>query len=255
MFNLEKFDILLDTEFIGRNFIYSDEVESTNSMLFDKKYNFTINGTTLLAETQTNGKGRLGRNWFSIKGQSLTFSILLTKTKHYKINIINFAASLAVSFSLENLYQLKPELKWPNDVLVNKKKISGILLESTIKKNKVERLVVGIGINVNQNNFKGEFAIEPTSIRLEHGEQVQREKLLAELLNNFENLLTTAIESPTSILDDWRERCKMIGEKIEIVHGTKILYGIFDDIDSDGFLILNTKTGYERIHFGDVSLR
>lgn len=256
MFNLEKFDIMLDTEFIGRNFIYSDEVESTNSMLFDKKYNFHINGTTLLAEKQTAGKGRLNRNWLSMGGQNLTFSILLTKTNQYnKINLINFAATLAVSFSLENLFQLKPELKWPNDILVNKKKISGILLESSLRKNKVERLVVGIGLNVNQNSFKGEFAIEPTSIRYEHGEPVEREKILAELLNNFENLLLTVKESPSDILQNWKERCKLIGEKIEIVQGEKVLYGIFDDIDSDGFLILNTKTSYEKIHFGDVSLR
>lgn len=257
MFDLEIFDIMLDTDIIGRNFIYSEEVESTNTMLFDKTNNYNINGTTFLAEKQTNGKGRLNRTWISSKGQNLTFSILLTKVNSLlqKVNFINFAASLSISYALENLYQLKPDLKWPNDVLVNKKKIAGILLESSLKSNKIERLVVGIGLNVNQNLFKGDYAIEPTSVRIENGDLVEREKLLAEILNNFENSLTKIKESQSSILNDWKERCNMIGEKIEIVQGDKSLYGTFDDIDYDGFLILNTKTGYERIHFGDVSLR
>ena len=255
MFNIEEFDIKLDTEYIGRNFIYCDELESTNTVLLTSK-EFSQNGTVLLSEFQSKGRGRKERTWISSAGQNLTFSILVkSDIKDHKINLINFGASLAVSQSLENLFQLDVELKWPNDVLVNNKKIAGILLESTSKGNKVNKIAVGIGINVNQANFPGKFDIQPTSVRREFHASVSREKLLSETLNNYEVILDMIDKESEKILNDWRTRCKMIGEKVKIVDDNKVKSGIFEDIDSNGFLILKTGDKREKIHFGDVSLR
>ncbi|HOI29758.1 MAG TPA: biotin--[acetyl-CoA-carboxylase] ligase [Melioribacteraceae bacterium] len=255
MFNIEEFDIKLDTEFIGRNFIYSDEVESTNSTLLSSK-EFGQNGTVLLAEHQTKGRGRKERIWISNSGQNLTFSILLKEDfKEKKINLINLGSSLAVAQALENLFQLNVELKWPNDVLVDKKKISGILLESTSKGNKINKVVVGVGINVNQPNFPGKFDIQPTSIRKEFKSIVSRERVLSEVLNLFEDIVDIWKKDPEKILNDWRNRCKLIGERIKIIEEDKIRTGIFNDIDEDGFLILKVADKLEKIHFGDVSLR
>lgn len=255
VFNIEEFDIKLDTEFVGRNFIYSDEVISTNSILLNSK-EFNQNGTVLLAEFQSKGRGRKDRIWISNAGQNLTFSILIKNDiKEEKINIINLGASVAVAQSLENLYQLNVELKWPNDVLVNHKKIAGILIESSSKGNKISRLVIGIGINVNQPNFPGKFEIQPTSIRKEFKATVSREKLLSEVLNNFETILNQNKKDSEKILNDWRSRCKTIGEKVKVVDGENIKTGVFDDINENGFLILKVGDKYEQIHFGDVSLR
>lgn len=255
MFNIEEFDIKLDTDFVGRNFIYSDEVESTNSVLLNNK-EFNQNGTVLLAEFQSKGRGRKDRVWISNAGQNLTFSILLkSELKDYKLNLINLGASIAVAQGIENLFQLDAELKWPNDILVNKKKIAGILIESSSKGSKLNKVVIGIGINVNQPNFPGKFDIQPTSVRREFRELVNRERLLSEILNNFEDILSIIKSDPNKILNDWRNRCKMIGEKIRIVEGDKIKVGIFDDIDENGILILKSGDKTEKIHFGDVSLR
>lgn len=255
MFNFESFDSKVDTEIIGRNFIYSDEVESTNSFLLNKANKFNSDGTILLAEKQTKGRGRKERVWYSAKGQNLTFSILLTSKKYLgkKFNLLNFTTSLSVAFALENLFQLKTELKWPNDVLVNGKKICGILLESTSQGNKIERVVIGVGLNVNQGLFQGNFNLEPTSVKLELGENVDREKLLAELLNTFEELLLKIDSKPDEIMKDWKDRCNLIGEKISVTEDGNTKYGIFDDLDEEGFLMLKTKNKIEKIHFGDVS--
>lgn len=256
MFNIEVFDLKLSTDFIGRNFVYAEEIDSTNSFLMDKNSGYNQNGTVVLAEKQSSGRGRLDRTWYSQKDQNLTFSILLKGNKklNKKINLINFAATLSIAMSIENLYQLRTELKWPNDVLISGKKISGILLESTSSGSKIERIVIGIGININQTIFQGKFNIEPTSIRNEINDMVERERFLAEVLNNFEWLLTKVVENGNFILKEWRERCKMIGERITVSDGTNTKYGIFEDIDESGFLLLKTKEGIQKIHYGDVSI-
>jgi BirA family biotin operon repressor/biotin-[acetyl-CoA-carboxylase] ligase len=258
LFSFEIFDIKLDTEFIGRNFIFSEEADSTNSELLDKGNKYTINGTVFYTEKQLKGRGRKNRPWYSAKELNLTFSILLTNKKYITENpvLLNFVSSLAVGNALENLYQLKVELKWPNDVLINGKKICGILTESTSEGNKIDRLVIGVGINVNQTMFQGSYNIPPTSVRLEINENAEREKLLAEVLNNIEELLRVFIESPETIIKDWKQRCSMIGDKISITEGEEVKYGIFEDVDEKGFLLLkNNNDKIEKIHYGDVSLR
>jgi BirA family biotin operon repressor/biotin-[acetyl-CoA-carboxylase] ligase len=220
-----------------------------------KENNQTINGTVVLAEKQTQGKGRKDRVWYSAPESNLTFSILLNKDKFLlkNSNLINFAASLAVALSIENLYQLKSELKWPNDVLINGKKTCGILIEASSQRNKIEKLVLGIGVNVNQNSFQGVFNYPPTSIRNELGRTVEREKLLAEILNNLEELFERLKQNKSDVLNDWKSKCRMIGERISIKDDNKERFGLFYDIDEDGFLILETKEGKEKIHFGDVT--
>ncbi len=255
MFNIEKFDIKLDTEVIGRNFIYCEEIDSTNTFLIDSK-EFDKHGTVLLAENQTAGRGRLDRNWESVAEQNLTFSILLNEDITPELlNIINLGTSLAVAQSIENLFQLPCELKWPNDVLVNKRKIAGILLDSSSKGSEIKKVVIGIGINVNQPNFTGKFLIPPTSIKKEFRNAVERERVLSEFLNNFEEIFETCKNDPEKIILDWKSKCKMLGEKIKIQNNEEVKFGIFEDIDEKGFLILKSGDKKETIHFGDVSLR
>ena len=256
MFSIENFDIKLNTEYIGRTFVYAEELPSTNTFLMDKQNGYNTSGTVVLAEKQTSGKGRKDRVWYSAPDSNLTFSILLTKDKFLTSNssLINFAASLAVAFSIDNLYQLKTELKWPNDVLLDGKKTSGILIESTSQGNKIERFVVGIGVNVNQPSFQGTFNYPPTSIRIELGRNVERERFLAEILNNFELLLERIKSNKNEVINDWKSKCKMIGEKISVVENDSEKFGIFYDIDEEGFLLLKTRDRIEKVHYGDVSL-
>ncbi|MBK7981766.1 MAG: biotin--[acetyl-CoA-carboxylase] ligase [Ignavibacteriae bacterium] len=255
MFNIEDFDLKLDTNFIGRNFIYVEEIDSTNSYLMSESENLP-NGTVLLSEFQIDGKGRLNRKWYSIKGNNLTFSILFNKKiEKLNINHVNLAASLAVAQSIENLFQLKTELKWPNDILVKNKKLSGILLESSYKNSKLEKFVIGIGINVNQTKFEGEYKVRPTSVKYEAKKEIARERLLNEILNNLENNINELNTNAKSILDEWRDKCRMIGEHITIDSNNNLLHGIFYDIDANGFMILKIGDKLEKITNGDISLK
>jgi BirA family biotin operon repressor/biotin-[acetyl-CoA-carboxylase] ligase len=256
LFEFEDFDIKLDTDIIGRNFIYMEEVDSTNSYLLDSENKIDIDGTVVLAERQFKGRGRKDRKWYSAKDQNLTFSILLKrKVNEKKIHLLNFGAALAVAYSLENLYQLRINLKWPNDVLADNEKITGILIESISKGSSIEKIVIGFGINVNQTSFQGSYNIPPTSVRKILDQEVSRERLLSELLNNFEEMLDRIVKDPRSILEDWKQRCRMLGEKIVVQDDDMLKTGIFDDIDDEGFLLLKTDDKIERILYGDVSLR
>ncbi len=254
-FIIEEMDIKLKTNFIGTNFIYYEEADSTNEELLNDA-SIKEHGTVLFANNQVKGRGRMNREWISKKDHSLTFSILLTENiSANTVNIINLAASIAVAQSLENLYQLDVRLKWPNDVLIATRKVCGILIESQSKGDKLERVVVGIGVNVNQPMFEGGFNIPPTSIKKEFGKNVSRERLIAEILNEFEKLLKKIKHHPEEILNNWRSKCKMIGEKVKIIDGENELFGTFEDIDENGFLLLNNMNGITKIFNGDVSLR
>ncbi len=254
-FTIEEMDIKLKTNFIGTNFIFYEEADSTNEELL-KDTSITKHGTVLFANNQVKGRGRLNRQWISENSTSLTFSILLTeKVTPQNVNLINLAASIAVAQSIENLYQLDVRLKWPNDVLIATRKVCGILVESTSMGDNIDRLVVGIGVNANQPMFEGKFNVTPTSIRKEFGKVVSRERLLAEILNEFEKVFKKVLQNPDEILNNWRSKCKMIGDKVKIVDGDKETYGIFEDIDENGFLLLKENDGVQRIHNGDVSLR
>lgn len=255
MFNIEEFDIKLETKTIGRNFIFTEEIPSSNSFLMED--NETLkDGTTLLTEYQYTGKGRFNRPWQSNKGQNLTFSIFLTADlEKYNPNHINLAASLAVSSAIENLYQLKTDLKWPNDVLIKNKKVSGILIESVSDGSILKKIVLGIGVNVNQTKFVGDFKIQPTSIKFEVRREINRERLLSEILNTFEEYLIQIKNKSKLILDEWRNRCRMIGEPVSIDVGSEKKYGTFNDIDENGFMILESGNKIEKITSGDISIK
>lgn len=254
MFNIENFDIKLNTSFVGRNFIYTETINSTNAYLNENNENYA-NGTVIFSEFQQEGRGRFERTWNSDKGLNLTFSILLNKNIPDNINLINLAASLSVSTAIENLFQLKTELKWPNDILINKKKVSGILINSSIKGTKTEKVVIGIGINVNQTKFPKDYKIMPTSIKYEQRREVSREKFLSEVLNLFEEFFLMLNDNSKKILDDWREKCRMIGERISIQVGEEMKYGIFYDIDANGLMILKVGENLEKITNGDITIK
>ncbi len=256
MLSIEEFDIKLETDLIGRNFTFLEEVDSTNRYALNPSNGIKNDGSVVFAEFQSAGRGRLDRQWVSSKEQNLTFTIFidLTQRNIRHPQLLNFVASLAVARSIENLHMIKTNLKWPNDVLIGTKKIAGILCESVSQGSKISRVAVGIGMNVNQHNFASNYIIEPTSLRIELKQYVSREKLLAEILNNFEFTLTRLENNPDQVIADWKQFCKMIGDKITVKAGDHEYIGTFDDLTSEGHLVLiDNMEDRHLISFGDVS--
>ncbi|GMU85295.1 MAG: biotin--[acetyl-CoA-carboxylase] ligase [Ignavibacteriales bacterium] len=254
LFNFDAFSLRLDTEWLGRKFFYFEEIESTNSYL--KESSGAVSGTTILAEFQTAGRGRQERIWISNKGENLLFSVLLKKDviAHEHLNLLNMGAAVYIAEAIENLYVLKTDLKWPNDILMNGKKVAGILTETSFSGNKFQHAILGAGVNVNQNEFAGKHPVTPTSIKLEAKTIIEREKLLAHILNSLEELIIEIDANPQSILKKWKSGCSMIGEKIVIKNGPNVYEGIFEDVDLTGALMLNEGGRIFKYNFGEVSI-
>lgn len=184
--SVEKIQDDLKTEFIGKNIIHFDKIDSTMNYAKKIAEEGCPEGTVVIAEQQTKGHGRFNRMWISDRG-GLYFSIILKpELTISKLPLLTLVASAIVAETISKLYSLKPETKWPNDVLINGRKICGILAESVLEIDKLKYVVIGIGINVNNRVASKIEGIEATSIKKELGKKVSRIDLMKVLLEEFE---------------------------------------------------------------------
>lgn len=256
----EEIKPYLNTELIGQNIIYYNTLESTNTLAKRLGDSSEISGTVVLAEEQTNGRGRLGRNWVSPFGKGIWMSILLRPNINpvEAVNLTQTAAA-AIVLATEEL-GIDTLIKWPNDIVINSKKVSGILTEMNAELTRINYVVVGIGINANIE--KDEFPIElhetATSLKIETGCIVNRRALTAGILNNFEKLYFQLIKehNPSASINICREKSAVIGKKVLILANEKKLEAQVLDIDPHGQLVVQYEDGTrENILSGEVSIR
>ena len=246
----------LTTRRFGRKIYTFDTIDSTNNCARVLAGCWAEEGTVIIAEEQTAGRGRLGRAWLANPNENLTFSIILRPPlRPDQLNILPLYVAVAVAQAVERVTTLMLECKWPNDLLLNGKKAGGILIEGSVKQNAVEHAVVGIGLNVNQERFVGELARTATSLRLEKREPIDRQKLFREILKAMEQQYSSASTSGfQSILPLWLSRTTMINKPISVLDHGKRISGIVKGLSPEGGLILQSD-GIERVLFaGDVSL-
>ena len=186
-FDLSGFKKQLSTQWLGQDFRYFKSLASTNSYLKSLKPDAVEHGTVVLTDNQTHGRGQYDRAWEVQPGQNLTFSIVFKPHNTTGIHALTLACALTVVELVNNLEE-EPcaSIKWPNDVLMNQKKVAGLLTETFFLGNTIERLIIGIGLNVNQERYEDELAGKATSICLETGQRKSRERLLNELLRRIE---------------------------------------------------------------------
>lgn len=251
MFNVTDFERRRKGEF-GKTLYYFEELESTNILALELAKENCPEGTVILANSQTAGKGRKGNFWFSPADTNLYFTIVL-KPDRSRLHYIPFCSGLAVARALE-IAGITADLKWPNDVLVNGRKIAGTLIETSIEQGNLQYAIVGCGINVNTREFPEEWRRVATSVFLERQKPLLREAFLASVLFELERLygrieeiswqeLISEVEKHSSYFRDCEVKVKLQDEIVE---------GLSGGLDEFGGLIVNTAGGRKVVYAGEV---
>ena len=243
----------LPTKIIGRKICYYPLLFSTMDIAREKALNQEEEGTVVVAGHQSGGRGRKGRHWHSPEG-NMSLSIICYPGEAQVTELI-MCGALSVLYSIEELGINKAGIKWPNDILIDGKKVSGILVESQIVAGGVSYAVVGIGINANTGIGNLESSvILPTNLAGEKGQQVDLVRLAGEVILNFD-LLYTRLKDGESLLDDWRSRLVTLGRNVTVERGSGTMKGLARDVNSDGNLLVLLESGEEIvISAGDVYL-
>jgi len=244
----------LTTQFIGQNLLCRDTITSTMDGARELALKHAPEGAAVFAETQTAGRGRLKRLWLTQPG-NIAVSIILYPPKNYLPSLI-MLSSLAVKQSLEAFTGLKCRLKWPNDVLINGKKVCGILIETKTQIDKADYAIIGIGINVNLSVADyPEIQATGTSLVEELKQPVDRVLLLQRLFCEMEDLYLTSLTGKT-LFPRWREALATLGQPVRARSGDEVYEGIAEGVQEDGSLLLRLADGQlMRFTVGDVTLR
>ncbi len=251
----------LETERFGRKIIYYRETSSTQEIAKKLALDGEKEGAVVVAETQTSGRGRMGRKWFSPPRSGIYFSLILRPriipSDAIKIPLVT---SVAVASAIRESTSLDVRIKWPNDIMVNNRKTGGILVESASELDLINYMIVGVGLNVNtpKELIPEELKDTATSISIESGKKIPRLKLFQSILNELEKYYDNFLANGfTPIREEWISLSNTIGARVIIKSpGEPSFEGTALDIDPQGALIVQLSDGTRRsVISGDVSLR
>jgi BirA family transcriptional regulator, biotin operon repressor / biotin---[acetyl-CoA-carboxylase] ligase len=247
------------TRVMGRSVQLMEEVDSTQAAAQSLAVQGAQEGTLVIAEAQTNGRGRMNRKWHSPKGKGIWMSLLLRPLVPLQFAPqLTLLTAVAVCRTLRKSCQIDIGIKWPNDLLVNGRKVCGILLESSAEDERLKHVIAGIGIsaNLSADDFPEELKGIATSLYLETGEIVQREAIIGAFLDEFEELYQLYHEqgfAPIRVL--WEALSVSLHRPIRVRTPQGSLEGIADRIDDRGALIVTHKDGSQTaVYAGDVEI-
>ena len=247
------------TKIIGRDIQVFQETTSTNDVVEKLARDRVAEGAVVFGESQTRGRGRLGRKWVSPSRKGLWFSVLLRpKLGPREATQISVASAVALRRAIQSETGLKPEIKWPNDLLVGGKKVAGILTELNAELDHINYVILGIGVDVNLNasDFPAELRKTATSLKLELDSAVSRPGLAAAILRELDvEYQLLAARNFAEIANEWESHCTTLGRRISIKIGDRQISGRAECLDEDGALLLRTEHGHlERVMGGDVTI-
>lgn len=251
----------LKSGLFGKNIIFKDTIGSTNVFLKRLAQEGATEGTVVIADEQSAGLGRLGREWFSKKGKNLLFSVLLRpQLPPNKLFVLTMIFALAGIDAVKDISGLNALIKWPNDIYIDGKKIGGILTEFSVVQGVVQHLVLGMGLNVNWNPSIERTILYPTSsIFVETRQKVSREEILVNLLKQLEKSYDEVgrdVAYSEGFYEKWNKKSAILGKTVVIETGKERIEGKAEGIDRDGVLTLITAGGDKRKFLcGDVSLK
>jgi BirA family biotin operon repressor/biotin-[acetyl-CoA-carboxylase] ligase len=252
----EKLQQSLETKIFGKRILIKTEVNSTNELASQLASKGAAEGTVVLALTQSAGRGRLSRSWISPSGGLWLSVILRPKIKAIEASKLTFIASLSVAEVLREQYRLNAETKWPNDVLVNGKKICGVLAKMITTGESVEGVILGIGLNANfpASILPKLVRTDATSIESELGKEIILQELFAALMKKLEETYKVLLkEGSQPVLSRWKTCSGFLGKKLVVTESFETFRGTALDVDGDGALILVLDDGTKkRIYAGDI---
>jgi BirA family biotin operon repressor/biotin-[acetyl-CoA-carboxylase] ligase len=248
----------LNTRFIGRSLYHFYDIDSTN--LFAARLlqhgHKVPEGTVILAESQTAGRGRLGRTWQSAREDGIYFSmVLFPKAPPSLAPLFTLATAVAMHDAVERYTGLDIDIKWPNDLLIDGRKFCGILSEMQAEVDLVKTMIVGVGVNVNHESFSEELRDRATSLRIASGRIQSRLEILLEFFEQFETIyMDFERKGPAGIIERWtRDSSFANGRKIEIHDGVRRIAGITRGLNPLGALRVEEKGGQiEEVYSGDL---
>lgn len=254
----EEINEYLKTKYVGRNYKHFNEIDSTNTQCKRECSENIIEGMVIVSEEQSKGKGRLGRSWSSPKGTGIWMSIILTPAiapvLAPKITIIGAAA---VYNALKDM-NINVGIKWPNDIVIDGKKVCGILTEMNAEIDRINYVVMGIGINVNTEEFPEELSDKATSLRIQCGENINRKELVGKILNYTEYYYDLFKETGSikEVINICKKGSVVLGKEIKVISGCSEIICEAIDIDDDGELIVKYEDGsIHKVISGEVSVR
>lgn len=249
----------LQTKFIGREVHYEESVTSTNTLALKHAYDGAPEGAIVVSEEQVSGKGRLGRSWHSPKYTGIWFSIILKpKIPPQQAPQLTLLAAVSVVRGIEVATGLKCDIKWPNDILINGKKTVGILTELQAEADRINAVIIGIGINVNQQleHFPDDLKGTATSLSIETGTKLNRSMILQAILKELEDLYVDYLENGFQVVKFlWESYAVSIGKQIKARTLTETIEGKALGITNDGVLLLEDKNGtIHHIYSADIDI-
>jgi len=272
--NLEALQGELDTQFFGADsrLVFVPVVDSTNILAMQLARQGAAEGTVVLTDSQTAGKGRLGRQWLDVQGRHVLSSTILRP--QFSPYLLVMIASLAVVNAITSVCKVVASIKWPNDILIGNRKVAGILIETSHDQQGRMLAIVGIGVNVNGPSNQLATSTETdlqrpgataTTLQSECGHVVSRETFIAHLLFNLEDLylrLQQEAQEPVAkvnqatsrlIREQWRSQLSTLGRYIEVRQGNTLVSGVAEDVDDTGELLLRCHSGKRvSITWGDI---
>lgn len=250
----------LETNLLGKRIYYFDTINSTQSFATELASKPQENGTIVIAEKQTQGRGRLGRKWTSPTG-GIWMSVILRPEFEFSLStLFPMMSSLALAFTIEKVLKIKPKLKWPNDVTVNDRKVAGILVDASIESGKIDYLILGVGVNFKidvkevEKNIKNTRNYYGVATLVTKNNKTNPTRLVQVFLLELEKLYNLLSEGNSEyIIKQWTKRSSTIGKTISVTSSTGPIHGKATKIDKDGALVISNKGKTRRVFVGDVS--
>lgn len=250
---------LLATKWAGQKLFCYDEIDSTNLALRRLDDQDSVHGALIVADKQSAGRGRRGRAWESPAGSNIFMSILLKPDiMPDQAPMMTIVMAYSVAKAIRNLTGLDAKIKWPNDIVLNGKKVCGILTEMSAEIDFVHYVIIGIGINVNMESFSDELLSTATSLYIEGGKRVKRSKLIAEIFGEFEKDYEDFIKDGNlgRLKVPYNELLVNCEQEVRVLQPGKEYEGIAHGIDDEGNLLVETEDGeIHKVYAGEVSVR